>query len=492
MDFQKIKSFLKSNYIIILILITSLIIRIYYISPIITWDESIYSNLGHDLSKNLLSYSFKDKGWSDFIPCGNNLNYCWPKAGFRAPLLPYLIAVFYFIKLESLLAYLLPIIGTLNILLVYILGKSIFNKKVGIYAALLFGFLPLNIYYSTKILTDELFIFLVILSFLFFWKGYEKNNNAYKVIFGASLALALLSRYTLIWFIPVFFFYLLIRNKSLKFLKDEYLQYSILLFIILITPWLIYGWFSYGNPLGPFIHGQEASSYWGGSSPWYFFFEYSWKILSIAGPLFIATLLFLFYKKELKKKEFYFLILWIVIFFLMSFTSIHKEERYLLPIVPAICLICGLFLSKLKRPYPILIICFCIIILLASSISYMGNLKKIDSNINSQCFIEINNYLKNITGNFVTISENPPLLYYYTYRGGAYYPDPITEKSLNLSSSRNVTIYFVFTRLNSGFESEKFSIFKDILNKSYKKVFACPIDPEFNFIYSKNNPGYAV
>jgi hypothetical protein len=63
-------------------------------SPVLWWDEAVYSSLGFDLSKNVLSYSFNN-GWTDFIPCGLETEYCWPKAGFRAPLLPYLLSLFY-------------------------------------------------------------------------------------------------------------------------------------------------------------------------------------------------------------------------------------------------------------------------------------------------------------------------------------------------------------------------------------------------------------
>jgi len=83
MDFQQI---IKRNNIIIAIFIIALIIRILFVfsMPVKLWDETVYANLGYDLSKNISDYSFSN-GWSDFIPSGSDLIYAWPKAGFRAP-----------------------------------------------------------------------------------------------------------------------------------------------------------------------------------------------------------------------------------------------------------------------------------------------------------------------------------------------------------------------------------------------------------------------
>ena len=266
----------KEIKILIILFIFAFIIRGIFVfsTPLKIWDETVYANLGYDLSNNPLDYSVKNNGWSDFIPSRGDNFYAWPKMGFRAPLLPYLLLIFYLFNLGFLVSFLIVFAGALSVILVYLLGMKLFNKKVALYSAILFLLIPLHVIYSAKILTGVLFTFFVLLTFFSFWKGYEEGVRKYKVLFGIFLALALLSRYTALWIMPIFLLYFLARDKSLKFLKDKYLWYSILAFFITLIPWFIYGIFEYNNPIGAFIHGAKASAYWGGLQSWYFFFNY--------------------------------------------------------------------------------------------------------------------------------------------------------------------------------------------------------------------------
>jgi len=204
-----------------------------------------------------------------------------------------------------------------------------FNKKVAFYSAILFSLIPLHIIYSAKILTGVLFTFFVLLTFISFWKGYEEKNKKHKILFGIFLALALLSRYTALWIMPIFFLYFLAKDKSLKFIKDKYLGYSILAFFGTLIPWFIYGIFEYNNPIGQFIHGAKASAYWGGFQSWNFFFIHWWNMFSIIGIIFIVALIYILCKKEFIKKEIYLLLIWFAFFLGMAIYMPHKEKRFI-------------------------------------------------------------------------------------------------------------------------------------------------------------------
>ena len=107
MDFSKIKENIKNrlcflddnNLLIILIVATSFLIRIMFLlhPPLRGWDETVYLNMGRQLSNNPLFYSLTKSGWNDYIP-SKDIIYGWPNVGFRAPLLPYFLSFFYFIK----------------------------------------------------------------------------------------------------------------------------------------------------------------------------------------------------------------------------------------------------------------------------------------------------------------------------------------------------------------------------------------------------------
>lgn len=480
MDIQQIKRKIKENRILIIIIILALIIRICFIfvSPIKFWDETVYSNLGYDLSMNLLDYSFANHGWSDFVPGG-----LWPKAGFRPPLLPYIISIFYLLKIDFLIDFIIPLVGTLTVFLVYLLGHKLFNKKVGLYSASLLAFIPVHVLYSSKILNDVLATFLIILSIYCFIKGFEEKSKKYKIIFGFVLAIALLSRYTVLWIMPVFPIYLLIRDKSFRFVKDKDLWLSIFVFFLTLAPLFLYGLTSYGNPLGAFIHGFKASTYWGGVQAWYFFLQYGWNMLSIISVFFIISLVFIVCSKKYKYKPIYLLLIWFFLFFVMVSTMPHKEDRFILPITPAICLICGFFIANIKQYDKIMLILIIGFLLLSNYQSFNNNISTY-YNVNTKCFLNAMTQLNNIKEDFVTVSENPSLIYYFTHKESAFYPDNLNEQTLKqFVDSSHKPIYFVFLKFNSGFETEKWQNLEEILKKQYTLYYNCSEDPEVNFIY---------
>src|SRR3989344_2511969 len=136
----------KTDRSIILVLIFAFLARIAFLfySPIRGWDETVYLNLGYDLSKNPFFYSLFNSGWNDFIPSADVV-YGWPNIGFRAPLLPYIFSIFYALNLDFLVQLTVPFFATLSIFLVYIFGKKLFNQKIGFYSAVLFALTPMHI-----------------------------------------------------------------------------------------------------------------------------------------------------------------------------------------------------------------------------------------------------------------------------------------------------------------------------------------------------------
>jgi 4-amino-4-deoxy-L-arabinose transferase-like glycosyltransferase len=482
---MEFKQILKEHKWIIIIFMIALLVRTIFVfsMPVKLWDETIYINLGADLSINPLDYSFTN-GWSDFMPSMGDSNYIYPKAGFRAPLLPYLISIFYFLNLEFFVNFLIPVIGALSVILVYKLGKELFNEKIALISSLLFALVPLHVFYSGRVLTGVLFTFFILLTFLSFWKGYEKNYKKHKVLFGVFLALALLSRYTALWIIPIFFLYFLFRNKSLKFLKDKHLWYAILAFLGTLIPWFIYGLLEYGNPLGTFIHGMKASTYWGGIQPWHFFFDYWLQMFSIVGIIFVIALIYIFYKKKFFKKEIYLLLIWFAFFLGMAICMPHKEDRFVLAIIPAMALISGYLLDKIKK-YKKQIIFIVVGILILSLCLNFYTTYKIYHNTNTDCFEQVGQKLKTIEGNYLIVSENPPLFRYYTQQENSYYPDKLSEETIEgLTKSTVKKVYFVFTKFNSGFETEKWQNLNKIMKEDYNLIFECSKDKEVNWIYS--------
>jgi hypothetical protein len=482
---KKSEAVRNSGLLILGILILAFFIRVLfsYAAPIKIWDETVYLNLGTDLSQNLQDYSFSN-GWSDFIPTGQGA-YGYPNAGFRAPLLPYILASFQIFNLGFLINYLMPFIGAVSTLVVYTLGKELFTRRVGLIAALFFALIPLHVEHSGRVLTDVLLTFFVLLSFLSFWKGFEKGNNKHKILFGIFLALALLSRYTALWIFPIFLLYALARGKLLQYLQDKYTWISIALFLILLVPWFIYGYFTYNNPFGPFIHGSIASSYWGGIQAWYHFFIHWWHMFSLIGFIFVLALLYLVLNKTIFKKETYFLLIWFVFFLGLAIYQPHKEERFLLPIIPAMVLLSAYAIDSFKK-YTKQIMLVSIGCLLFSLSLYGYKLYTENYNVNTNCYQQVGSKLKEFNGDFLIVSENSSLTRYFSDQETVYYPNTISEDAITkLTDSTDKNVLFVFTRYNSGLEDTKFASLRNIMNKNYDLVFECQQYKEVNWIYLK-------
>lgn len=475
----------KENWILLTIMIFGFLIRLAFTSNVPWWDESVYLNLGYDLSSNPLDYSVYNHGWSDFIPSGGDENYAWPKMGFRPPLLPYILAIFYVLKLSFIIKLLLPLMGTLTIFLVYLLGKEMFNKKVGIISAAIICLVPIHVMFSGIVLNDVFVTFFITLSFLFFWKGFEKGNEKYKILFGITLGLGLLTRYTMLWIIPIFPVYLWIRNKSLSFLKDKYLWYAIIGFFVVLIPWFIYGYFEYGNILGGFLHGFKGTAYWGGIQSWFFFFEHWLYMFSISGILFVLSLIWIFYTKDYKKREIYILLIWSLFYLMMLIIMPHKEERFVIPIIPAISLLLGLFISQFKK-YQKLILFGIVFILFFSLILQFYHAYKSSYTETNSCFLEGNKFLKNIEKDALIVTDESPIIYYYTKKETRFYPNPWSSQSL-----RNVVesyyegreVYIFFTDYDMPLNNEKNIQIKEDLDANFKKAFECYKNEAFSIIY---------
>ncbi len=476
----------KEIKILIGLLIIAFVIRSVFVfsTPVKIWDETVYANLGYNLAHNPLEYSVAHNGWSDYIPSGGDNFYAWPKIGFRAPLLPYLLSLLYLANLGFLANFFIVFVGALSVCLIYLLGKKLFNEKIGLYSAGLFLLIPLHIIYSAKILTGVLFTFLVLLIFFSFWKGYEENNKKHKVLFGFFLALALLSRYTALWIIPVFLFYFLVRDRSIKFLKDKYLWYSVLAFFGTLIPWFIYGIFEYNNPIGAFIHGAKASAYWGGVQPWHFFFDYWWQMFSIIGIVFAIALIYILYKKEFFKKEIYLLLIWFTFFLGMAIYMPHKEDRYILVIVPTISLISGYFIDKIKT-YKKMILLGIIVISLFSLFFQFYTIYNNSYTDTNKCFLEGIKFLE-IQKNALIVTDESAIVYYYTKQETHFYPNPWSFECLENMIEKHYSdknIFVFFTDFDMPLDNEKYIKIKEDLDKNLEKVFECSKENGYSAVY---------
>ncbi len=484
MDLQQIKSTRSVKLWLGIILVVAFIIRISFMTyaPLRGWDETVYLNLGKQLSTAPLHYSLLESGWNDYIPTNEPI-YSSPNIGFRAPLLPYALALLYFLNLSFLINFLVPIFATASVYLIFKLGRDLFNERVGLYAAALFALVPLHAYFSGRVLTDTFVVFFILLTANSFWQGFERGRPKHKVLFGFTLALALLARYTTLWIAPIFVIYILMRDKSLKILKDKYLWLSISVFLLTLLPWFVYGNVYYQNILGGFIHGFKAAHYWGGRQSAWFFFTQWWSMFSAVGIIFVGALVYVLREKRFKQPEIIFLLIWSVVFLILAMQMPHKEERFILPLLPAITMLSGYGLANLRRhKRSIVVIVF--MVLAYSNGSWIYAKYENAHAVDNACFARGNNFLarQEEGEDSVVVTNQSPIVYYYTEKENILYPDPWSLQTLvetldTKFAGRERYVFF------ANYDIPADSPIKKDLDRTLEKVFECQEGWGYSAVY---------
>ncbi len=241
-------SFFRNNSTIILIMLLSVLLQIFFIinynaSPI--ESDAIHYNL---LAKNLLH-----KG--SFSLDGKAINVQ------RAPGYPFFIFLIYSLFGERIMAVQLAqvLLIAFICLLVYKIGRIVFDKNVGILAALITAVHPIFICQSFPLLTEALTAFLITLSVYLAIVSLQVHKVQYFILLGILLGISALTRPIVLLMpffsiIMLFFFY-----NWRKILRAA--LFFLIPFILIVGIW-IYRNYRY---TGYFIPVQMMSSFWGGT-----------------------------------------------------------------------------------------------------------------------------------------------------------------------------------------------------------------------------------
>jgi len=395
---------MKEMHAAALLFIASLAINLIstVIEPVVWWDEGVYSGLGMNLASDPLDYSFKH--FEDF-------SYDWPgKAGYKAPLLPYMLAGAYVLNVPVTIV--VPLIAATGVAALYLFMSRAINRRTGLWAATFLLLMPLFAYFSGKMLTDSLAAAMGAILLLFFWKGFEEGDSKFKVVGGAVLGLAVLARLTFIWVPAILLAYMLVRHRNMKFLRDRWLWMALLAFLLVLTPWLYYGFIEYGTPLGPLIHSSRAMYYWGGTQPATFYFEHWPESFAAVG---IAALFGAAIALRKRNPANLLLLFWLIGALGFSMLMPHKEMRFLLIGAPAIAGLAAIAVESVPRR-PVLA-GILVLLLTAGTLTAWFWQAAVNANTpENACFLKAIDYLKGTENDTVIYSRNSPVIYHYTHR----------------------------------------------------------------------------
>lgn len=209
---------------------------------------------------------------------------------FMMPGLPYSLAFFMLLfgKFGGITAYRVfqSVIQTGSIYLVFLIGRKIFDSRVGISAVIINAFYISDYWVSNLILTESLFKFFVLLLVYFSIYAIEEKNTKFYICGGIVLALATYFRPTIAIFPIIILIMWILKKYSIK----EMFKYGMIVFgiiCLIMSPWWIRNYnvfhkfipltLSTGNPMlqGTYIFYDQSTKITDGLN--YNQFEYTGK-----------------------------------------------------------------------------------------------------------------------------------------------------------------------------------------------------------------------
>ncbi len=185
------------------------------------------------------------------------------------------------------------------------------------------------------------------------------------------------------------------------------------------------------------------------------------------------------------KKEIYLLLIWFIFFSLIVISMPHKEDRFIMPIIPVICLVSGVFISKIGKIKNIIFGILCIILIISIYSSYKIEYRN-SKDLTIECYKEGSRFISNnINHRSIIISNQDPMTHYYTGMKILVYTNPwnLVDFRKNINDNYiNNSVYMFFSNYDMAMDS----IIKKDLDSNFNKVYECNKDYGHSVIYKYN------
>ncbi|MDP3918499.1 MAG: glycosyltransferase family 39 protein [Nanoarchaeota archaeon] len=253
------------------------------------------------------------------------------------------------------------LISVLGVYAIYLLGKEVKSKELGLIMAAFLSVFWLHLFFSIRVLLDEPTLTTTIFAVLFFVKWIKSNKLKHALIAGALSSLAMMMFYVPLYLIVIYVLFLLLIKRQ-KLFMDKNFWYAIGIYILTFVPLMIWWYVNYGNPLFGFISYHGTSKIVEGYD--HGFFGYLRVIpFALLTPMFVVFILGLgkslldifssfdlIIKRQVKSLDWdLFFFIWLLLFPLITSTQIvHVEPRYMFPAFVPVFYFMAKFLLFLK------------------------------------------------------------------------------------------------------------------------------------------------
>ena len=333
---EKVINWLKNplNLALVGIVLFTIIIRLYYFLSTngqpLWWDEAEYMNMA--------------QRWAFGIE--------YPFHAVRPILLSLVSSVFLRLSDTEFLPRLLILGFSLaSVLGVYLLAKELFNKKIGLLSSLLMSAFYLNLFFSFRILVDLPSLTFFTFSAWLFYAYFKYSSKKYLYWASAVVAIGTLMRLTTSLVLLAVLIYLLV-TENIKIVKKKELWVAGIIFVILLLPYIIWGFSEFGGFVITEAGKLNAAESW--TVGFNVLFNYvklfptylTWPLLIffLVGLVFMLRVVIGFdilikNRNKKLKRDLFLLLLFLVPLIAISFLIGHNENRYILNSFPAICIL---------------------------------------------------------------------------------------------------------------------------------------------------------
>jgi hypothetical protein len=248
--------------------------------------------------------------------------------------------------------------GALSLVLIFYLGKKLYNRYVGFMSALVLGTFLTYYVFARYAMTDVPLVCFILACTYFFVLSEEKGNaSEYAVLSGVFFGLALMTKQIAALLIPLIIFaYLVMTTKSLRFLITKHFTLFWGVGLLLFSPWMIYMAARFGSQFWQwyFVYAdltRSAGPVEGHLAGYLFYFNYlanheNWLWLALL-PFAVGLCAFSAFFKRSKQDTLVFL--WMAIVLLVFSLAQTKIYWYIIPVFPAFAMAIASLLYQLAK-----------------------------------------------------------------------------------------------------------------------------------------------
>ena len=247
----------KEKYVIILLFIFALTVRLLYFVSVrhspdfnnLCYDARVFNDLAQDIiNGNIFLSNYKtpfemSPGYTYFLAMVSSLF----KSNF------------------SLIKIIQWLIGSLNCVLIYFIGKKLFNKWVGFIAFVMAAYYGMFVFFEGILMPEFLILFFNSWVFLFLLKAKEKPIPRYWFLSGMFLGLSAITRPNVLLFVPFVLFWIYSLKEISKKERFRALAYFCLALSMIIMPVTIRNYIVADDLV--LITDSGGANFYGGNNP---------------------------------------------------------------------------------------------------------------------------------------------------------------------------------------------------------------------------------